>query len=58
MEYCTRLEVEYFESEGMRQRMEAPSCWCSSLHKVTGHKVSLAAMADLERAAAAYLEGE
>jgi hypothetical protein len=58
MEYCTRLEAEYFESEGMRQRVEAPPRWSSSRHKVTGHKVSLAAMANLEKAAAVYLEGE
>lgn len=57
MEYCTRLEVEHFESEGMRQLMEARKCWYSS-RKVTERKVSQAVKADLETAVAACLEGE
>ncbi len=57
MEYCTRLEVEYFESEGMR-RLVALQCWSSFLHKEIEHRVSRAARADLVRAVAAYLEGE
>ena len=48
MEYCTHVvEVEHFESEGMRQPMEALKCWYSS-RKETAHKVSLAVRADLE----------
>ncbi len=57
MEYCTHLEVEHFESEGMRQLMEARTCWYSS-RKVTGRKESLDVTADLETTVAAYLEGE
>jgi hypothetical protein len=57
MEYCTHWEVEHFESEGMRQLMEARTCWYSS-RKVTERTASLAATADLEIAVAACLEGE
>jgi hypothetical protein len=38
-EYCTRLEVEHFESEGMHQLMEARMYWYS-FRKVTERKVS------------------
>ena len=57
MEYCTHVEVGHFESERMRQPMEARKYWYSS-RKVTAHKVSLALRADLETAAAFYLEAE
>jgi hypothetical protein len=58
MEYCTHVvEVEHFESEGMRQLMEARKCWYSS-RKVTAHKVSLVVRADLETAVAVCLEAE
>ena len=56
MEYCTHLEVEHFESEGMRQPMEV-RCWGSFLRKVTERRESRAARVDLVRAVAVYLEG-